>query len=230
MTYEEITRGITEYILSLPDRSTLTMGDAVNQVCPNALNGVLDFLNYTHLDGIIDAVEKTGVVLDYTAHDGLIEGAPFNMDFIVRKKRLQKVQIISDLLCLRCPEDGDPVEQHLTISASGRIWFTEYLFRGIVRDKYPVGRKIQFSIGKAKAAELLSLIADFIESKPRLMYTKDIGMWNLTAAYPDGTESRLRGSLDGGIAVDDIDLTEIIRESIPIDGLAVFENIGFEDD
>jgi len=36
---------------------------------------------------ICDEIEKRGkVVLDYSAHDGLIEGLPYNLDFIVHRK------------------------------------------------------------------------------------------------------------------------------------------------
>lgn len=88
----------------------------------------------------------SSTVLDFTAHDGLVEGLHFNLDFIVRKKRLQKkVQIISDLLCYGpCPEPEDEIEQRITISATGRVWFTEYLFGEIGCEKKPIGRKLQF--------------------------------------------------------------------------------------
>ena len=36
---------------------------------------------------IYDEIEKRGnVMLDYSAHDGLIEGLPYNLDFIVHRK------------------------------------------------------------------------------------------------------------------------------------------------
>lgn len=99
----------------------------MEHICPcDALNhfGIdsLDLpsaLNYSVLDEICAAVEKdTDIILDFSAHDDLDEGLPLAMDFYVYHKRLQKAQIISDLLCYGpCPEPDDPVEQRLTISA-----------------------------------------------------------------------------------------------------------------
>lgn len=224
MTYEEIVKKTAEYILSIPDKSNLTMGDAVNCVSPDAFHDVINPLNYGHLQDIIDAVEKTETILDYTAHDDTVGGAPFNMDFIVRKKRLQKAQIISNLMCFGpYPESDEPIEQRLTISSSGQIWFTEYLFGDPERGKHPIGRKMQFSIGKEKAAELLSLIADYVESESEVVFATDIGTWDLTATYPDGSKNKLEGSMCGGVAAGGVDLTKRIRCLIPIEDLAVFD-------
>ena len=102
----------TEYLISLPDESNLTMREAVMQACPEAEDDIKDTALFSLLDDIETSVRKTGVVLDFTAHDGFVEGLPFNLDFVVRKKRLQKVQIVFNLLCYGpCTEPEDAVEQ-----------------------------------------------------------------------------------------------------------------------
>lgn len=213
----------TEYLISLPDESNLTMREAVMQACPEAEDDIKDTALFGLLDDIETSVRKTGVVLDFTAHDGLVEGLPFNLDFVVRKKRLQKVQIVSNLLCYGpCPEPEDAVEQRLTISATGRVWFTEYLYGGMRCDKYPIGRRLQLSIGKEKAMAILSKIANYLEAEPELMFCTDIGDWNLIATTPSGEVETMTCSLCGGVIVDDIDLTDFIRGIIPIEDLAVF--------
>lgn len=162
-------------------------------------------------------------MLDFTAHDGLVEGLPFNLDFVVRKKRLQKIKIVSDLLCYGpCPEPEDAIEQRLTISATGRVWFTEYLFGEIGVDKHPMGRKLQLSIGKEKAMAILSKVANYLDEEPELIMCTDIGDWNLIATDTSGEVKTMACSLCGGVIVDDIDLTDFIREIIPIENLAVF--------
>lgn len=221
----------TEYLLSLPDESNLTMRQAVLAACPEAEDDINDTALFDLLDEISDSVRKTGAVLDFTAHDGLIEGLPFNLDFIVRKKRLQKVQIISDLLCYGpCPEPEDAIEQRITISATGRVWFTEYLFGEIGCEKKPVGRKLQFSIGKEKAMAILSKIANYLEEEPMLIRCTDIGDWTLIVTDVSGDVQQMSCSLCGGVVVDEVDLTDFIREQISIEDLAVFGGGSEEED
>lgn len=217
----EIIQRTTEYLLSLPDESNLTMRQAVTSACPEA--AINDIVLFDLLDEISDAVRKAGAVLDFTTHHGLAEGLPFNLSFVVRKKRLQKVQIISDLQCYGpCPEAEDAIEQRLTVSATGRVWFTEYLFGEIGCDKHPIGRRRQMSIGKEKALAILSKVADYLEEDPVLIYCTDIGNWTLITAKASGEVHRIAASLCGGVALDGVDLTDFIRERIPIEGLAVF--------
>lgn len=223
MQTKELVQRTTDYILGLPDKTDITMYQAVMRACPEAESEITDTVLFELHDAVLTAVEKTGTVLDFSAHDGLVEGLPFNLDFIVRKKRLQKAQIISNLLCYGpCLEPEDAYEQRLTISANGQVWFTEYLFGEMDCQKHPIGRQERITIGKAKAAAILSLLADYCESEPLLYRCTDIGDWYLTATAPDGTKTKLSCSLCGGITVGDIDLTDYIRGQLPIDGLAVF--------
>ncbi len=146
--------------------------------------------------------------------------------------RLQKSQIISDLLCYgSCPEPDDPVEQRLTISSTGRIWFTERIFGPLGYTRYPIGRKIQLSIGKERATAILSKLADYSESEPPLIYCTDVGNWYMTLTDADGSNKKLSCSMNGNVFVGDIYLNDFIRARIPIDGLAVFggEDIDEED-
>jgi hypothetical protein len=225
MEWKQVVRETVKYILNLPDQTKITMYQAIQFACPSVqLEDVTDILSFSCLDEIVDAVEKTGIMkLDYRAHEGLCEGMPFNMDFIVRKKRLQKAQIVSNLLCFGpCPEPDDAIEQRLTISATGRVWFTEYAFGEIASGRHPIRRREQFSIGKNEALSILSLIADYIESDSQLAFCTDIGVWNLTVTELDGENAYLSGSMCGGITVGNIDLTDYIRAAIRIDDLAVF--------
>lgn len=225
MEWEEIVHKTSEYILGLPDRANMTMYQAVQSACPGVeLENVIDVVFFNYLDEIVETVEKTGaVILDYSAHEGLYEGMPFNMDFIVRRKRIQKAQIISDLLCYGPgPAPEDAIEQRVTISSTGRVWFTEYVFGKPGAPNHPIGRRKQLFIGKCKALAILSFIADYVDSGPELIGCTDIGDWYLTITDPAGKKKQLSCSMCGGIIIGGIDLTDYIREMIPIDGLAVF--------
>ena len=53
---------------------------------------------------------------------------------------------------------------------------------------------------------------------------------SLTITYPNGNRKELCGSLAGGVTVGKMDLTEYIRNAIPIEGLAVFDSINFQEE
>ncbi|MCD7827619.1 MAG: hypothetical protein LUG85_03680 [Clostridiales bacterium] len=221
---KEVFNKVVEYIKTLPDGTQLSMRDALEHFGIDSLE-LPSALNYCVLDEICAAVERnTDIILDFSAHDDLVEGLPLAMDFYVYHKRLQKAQIISDLLCYGpCPEPDDPVEQRLTISSTGRIWFTERTFGPLGDTRYPIGRRIQMSIGKERAAAILSKLADYSESAMMFMdYWTDIGSWHLMLTGTDGSKKEMSCSMNGDVFVGDVYLNDFIRARIPIEGLAVF--------
>ncbi|MBV4432731.1 hypothetical protein KM803_15615, partial [Clostridium tyrobutyricum] len=119
------------------------------------------------------------------------------------------------------PSPKDEVEQHLTISANGRVWFTGYNYTSDF-GKYEISRKCQFSIDKSITEELLTLFAKYCESEPMVCYATDIGIWEMEIMDVENKKYIFKGSLCGGVSVGDTDLTEYIREYIAIDNLFAF--------
>lgn len=71
--------------------------------------------------------------------------------------QIQKVRIVSNNISFGpTPLPEDEVEQHLTISAIGRVWFTGYKYANGF-DEFEICRRKQFAIGKAAAKEILML-------------------------------------------------------------------------
>jgi hypothetical protein len=62
------------------------------------------------------------------------------------------------------------------------------------------------------------------------MIATDIGDWVMTIIESDETQHQLEGSLCGGIAVDNIDMTSLIRSFILIDNLFVFDGLDIGDE
>lgn len=61
-----------------------------------------------------------------------------------------KIRIVSNNICYGpCPEPTDEVEQHITINAEGRVWFSSYIF-GEEAGKHEKARKKNFNIGAAE--------------------------------------------------------------------------------
>ncbi len=210
------------YVLSLPNGSNLTMYQAAKEVSSDETDQLDEIDLYELYCAVVETIRKTDVVLDFSEHENKFEGLFYNLDFYVYQKRLQKAQIISDLFFFGpCPKPDAPAEQRLTISSTGRIWFTEKVFGSPEDSCYPIGRKIQMSIGKERAAAILSMLADYVESNPQPMLYTDIGSWYMTLTGTDGTKVKMSCSMNG-ISVGSENLTEFIRARIPIDGLALF--------
>ncbi len=144
--------------------------------------------------------------------------------------QIQNVRIVSNNISFgleSLPEDE--VEQHLTISASGRGWFTAYKYANGY-GKYKICRKQQLAIGKPVAKEILSLFSQFIDSNQLNYDATDIGTWRMTITDVEGKSFHFRGSLCGGVTVGDVDLTYYLCKQIPVDGLFVFNNSVMESD
>ncbi|WP_443935410.1 hypothetical protein [Phascolarctobacterium faecium] len=136
--------------------------------------------------------------------------------------QIQKVQIISNLICYGpCPEYDEEVEQSLTISRTGRVWFTGYNF-GQGFDEHVMGRGKQLSIAKEAAQRILQYISIYYESKNFTPYVTDVGSWQLKLTTIDGQKVGVVGSLTGDVVVENVDLTDYIRQSINIASLVVF--------
>lgn len=225
--YKQLVQRITDYICSLPNGRKLTLGKVIKAVCPEKLDG-LNLLDYRLLFAVEEKVKQTNdTVMDLSDHDGMSEGLPYNLDFYIWHKRLQRVRIVSDLLCYGpMPKPDDPVKQNLTISYTGKIWFSEYLFGEIKDNGRRPGRKIQRNIGKGRTARMLSYIADYLESNPMPEFVTDVGSWDMTAVRQDGSEQKLAGPMIGDVSIADMDLTQLIRKEIPLSGLSVFPLLG----
>lgn len=140
------------------------------------------------------------------------------------------IKLISNNICYGPePSTTDEVEQHLTISSIGEAWFTGYNYDGVYGN-YIIGREQQLPIGKQKAGCILSLISHYFNNEPPSLFATDIGQWELAITDAGGKEHKFKGSLLGEIAVGDIDLTDYIRESIPINNLLVFEDVYSDED
>ena len=220
---KKIIQDTKEYLCALPNGSHLTMLEAMYAVCPSfqESNSFIDLFSLHN--EIEKEVGKTDTILDFLDHEGFEEGLPFKLGFYVWQKRLQKVRIISNLLCYGPePAPEDPVEQHLTISYTGRIWFTEYIYGEGHGMKYPIVRRLQFSIGKERTARILSCIDAYLKEEKIDMFVTDIGDWEMTAYRVDGSVNKAWGSMIGNVKIGDVNLSDYIRSMIEIKELAVF--------
>ncbi|MEG0355980.1 MAG: hypothetical protein RR621_10065 [Lachnospiraceae bacterium] len=137
--------------------------------------------------------------------------------------QVQKIQIISNNICYGpCPKPGDEVEQHLTITADGCIEFLGYNY-GNGDKPYRCGRTKNFNIGKDIAAHILTVIGNYFSDEYETVFTTDIGSWDMTITNAEGRTYLFSGSLCCDFEVDGIDLSDLIRDTLDMPDLFLFD-------
>lgn len=136
---------------------------------------------------------------------------------------LRKFTLISNNICYGpCPKPFDEIEQRLTVTANGRVWFTGYIF-GEEPGKHPAGRKVYSNIGTEHGEKLLDLLEKYFSEEPLIAMATDVGSWELQ--LHSETVKVYRGSLCEDLVIDDVPLSYYMRSVIPIEGLFAFDGI-----
>lgn len=136
------------------------------------------------------------------------------MDFT----KLQKITVISNSEGYGPrPEDNEEVKQRLTISRCGRVWFFAYAYSGArLRGK-------QVWIGQDAARRLLGLIGDCFASYDEGCFATDIGMWEARLKDNSGEAVKFTGSLCCHFWAEGKNLAGVIRETLDMDDLLLFD-------
>ena len=135
----------------------------------------------------------------------------------------RKVRIVSNCLCYGPrPEPNDEIEQHITINSNGRVWFSAYNYGTEFRE-YEKARSKIYTIEKNTANGVLNAIARYFSNEYVEIFATDIGEWNIEITNTEGTVYKYFGSLMANLEVDDIDLSDMVRDALGMDDLYVFD-------
>ena len=136
---------------------------------------------------------------------------------------LKKIRIVSNNICYGpMPDPDDEVEQHLTINDEGRVWFSGYNF-GHSGERYEKARSKIFKIEKAATDRLLCAIAAYFGNEYDEIFATDIGNWEMELTNTEGTVYKFRGSLCADFDYEGIDLSDLVRDTVGMDDLDVFD-------
>lgn len=136
----------------------------------------------------------------------------------------QSFKLISNNICFGpMPGKFDEVEQHLTVSSNGRVWFSARNYEQFAAGK-GFCRKKQLNIGRWKAQFLIRII--------KRVYVEydmtDCGTWELTVKDPSNSSKSFGpligneiGTIYGTIPVP---VTKLLRRYIPVYGLWGFDS------
>lgn len=136
---------------------------------------------------------------------------------------LQKIRIVSNCIGYGPrPEPDDEVEQHLTINAEGRVWFSSYKF-GDVPGKYQKANTRNFKIDQAVTDHIFKAVSSYFGNEYTEVFATDIGDWMMELTNTDGKTYRFRGSLCADFDFEGDDLSDLIRDGLGMDNLYVFD-------
>lgn len=138
----------------------------------------------------------------------------------------QKIRIVSNRICYGLqPKLDDEVEQHITLCADGRVWFSAYNF-GKDSGHHKKARSTTFKIEAAKATRVLQCIGDYFADEYDELFATDItdiGDWMMEITNTEGKVYSFRGSLCAAFEIDGIDISDMVRDALKMDDLYVFD-------
>jgi len=139
----------------------------------------------------------------------------------------KRVQIISNNLGFGPkPMPDEEVEERLTVTADGRVFFTAYLFgdgKSLVKSE---SRRLR--IAPENAAQILNEVGQFFAEEASIQVATDIGTWTMSLTNSAGEKFASSGPMpcsDEAL----IHLSSKIRAELDMPGLYIFDGAAFED-
>lgn len=145
--------------------------------------------------------------------------------------KIKRIRIVSNNISYGpCPAPEDEVEQHLTITADGRVFFSAYAY-GAGFGAHTKIRVKNYKIDAMKATRILDLIDKYYSSDvAEFCDATDIGSWQMSMTVENGKSIQVEGSLCFCPVIDGIFITKYIRSALELDDLLLFDGIEDEVD
>lgn len=135
---------------------------------------------------------------------------------------VKKLRIVSNYICYGpCPQQDDEVEQHLSITANGRVFFSSYTYGN--GDKYIKSRSKNFKIDASKAAYILNMAGSYFSDEYDASFVTDVGDWKMSLTNNENAVYHFRGSLCSDCADELNHISNIIRFTLDMPELLVFD-------
>ncbi len=83
-------RKIADYIYTLSDGTNTTTARVMTEIFPDEIDDIWEKQSYLGVElfmihyEVMELLEKMGVELDMSSHEGKVEGLPHNLDFYVK--------------------------------------------------------------------------------------------------------------------------------------------------
>lgn len=120
------------------------------------------------------------------------------------------------------PYPTEEIEQHLTINANGLVEFLAFNF-GDGKGSHPSKRSKTISIENLSANRILNAVGEYFGRGYTEIFATDIGDWHLEIINTNDDSYFFKGSLCADLEIDGVNLSELIREQIPLNNLFLFD-------
>lgn len=154
-----------------------------------------------HRDWFIIALERLALL---SAKDNRIKG---------QAKKIHLLSYLGGYVPMPIP--GEEVEQRLTITAKGRVYFSGYDFLAKTRTR-------NYSITEAAAEKILQAISKYFQQDFEEIFATDVGSWEMAITTTDDEVYSFSSSIVGLPSLDGPDLTDLVRETLEMQDLFVF--------
>ncbi len=122
------------------------------------------------------------------------------------------------------PVPNQEVKQRLTIHKDGRVSLTRYYTDDFTTDPPLNERKIMRRYKNKPTGEVIDCIVRYFSSLPlELEIICDAGTWSIVIEYKDGKKWRYYGSLGEKMKLDGSNLSSLIRKTLEMPELWVFD-------
>lgn len=148
----------------------------------------------------------------------------------VLKGKAKRIRIVSNNKGYGyLPELDEEVEQRLTMTSDGRVWFSAYsIAKPYDFEHYNRSRRLQFKLEKEKADIIFSAFNQLFCSETDRIFATDIGSWDMRIIEEDDRVFPLSGSLCVNYDINGMDLSDLLRKEIGIDNLFAFNGNSYQ--
>lgn len=138
--------------------------------------------------------------------------------------QIKDMKLISNHICFGpCPEPDDEVEQHLSLFADGRVFFSGYVYGEYTDIRYKRNRSKQFKISQLEASYVLNHVAMYFSKDFPLDFATDVGDWKLELTNTEGEKFEYQGSLYRDLLIDEVGLSYLLRKYLGMTDLFAFD-------
>lgn len=132
---------------------------------------------------------------------------------------IKSIQIKSEESTFLMPQENQEIEQHLTVSSSGRVWLSRFGFS--LSSGHILLKREYAKIAEDRVSTLFAYLAEY-SRHPSDLCACDTGNWTLTIRYDDRPSLTLNGSMIDQVYAGDVNVSTWIRRHIPLQDLIAF--------
>ncbi len=144
--------------------------------------------------------------------------------------KIQKIRIVSGMFGYGpTPQPDDEMEQHLSITRDGRVFFSSYVYgepywyRGRYKDGYRRNVTKNFKTDPEKTRRILERFEQYFSKDYVEHFATDVGIWEMEIKNDLGELFKFKGSVYPLPKRPETDLSDLVRDELDMPNLCVFD-------